>query len=243
MRRLELSLVALLAILLVAPVSGQEPDQALEDLVWAKLKDAKLDKEVAEIIVSGDTVTLRGAPASGYVKMKAIEVALTVEGVATVDDELVVVAEAESDKALVKEIVSKVLSYPHYTVFDDIGFQLQDGGIVVLTGYVTMGFKKSELEERLGRVRGVSELKSVLQILPASTSDEKLRESLFRNIYGHELFYRYANRTNPPIHIIVDGPNVMLTGAVQNKIEKIKAESIVRSTFGVINIDNRLQIN
>ena len=243
MRRLELSLVALLAILLVAPVSGQEPDQALEDLVWAKLKDAKLDKEVAEIIVSGDTVTLRGAPASGYVKMKAIEVALTVEGVATVDDELVVVAEAESDKALVKELVSKVLSYPHYTVFDDIGFQLQDGGIVVLTGYVTMGFKKSELEERLGRVRGVSELKSVLQILPASTSDEKLRESLFRNIYGHELFYRYANRTNPPIHIIVDGPNVMLTGAVQNKIEKIKAESIVRSTFGVINIDNRLQIN
>ena len=242
MRRLELSLVALLAILLVAPVSGQEPDQALEDLVWAKLKDAKLDKEVAEIIVSGDTVTLRGAPASGYVKMKAIEVALTVEGVATVDDELVV-DEAESDKALVKELVSKVLSYPHYTVFDDIGFQLQDGGIVVLTGYVTMGFKKSELEERLGRVRGVSELKSVLQILPASTSDEKLRESLFRNIYGHELFYRYANRTNPPIHIIVDGPNVMLTGAVQNKIEKIKAESIVRSTFGVINIDNRLQIN
>ena len=242
MRRLELSLVALLAILLVAPVSGQEPDQALEDAVWAKLKDAKLDKEVAEIIVSGDTVTLRGAPASGYVKMKAIEVALTVEGVASVDDDLVV-AEAESDEALVEELVSKVLSYPHYTVFDDIGFQLQDGGIVVLTGYVTMGFKKSELEERLGRVRGVSELKNVLQILPASSSDEKLRQSLFRNIYGHELFHRYANRTNPPIHIIVDGPNVMLTGAVQNKIEKIQAESIVRSTFGVINIDNRLQIN
>ena len=237
-----MSMVALLVILLAAPISGQESDQALEDAVWAKLKDAKLDKEVAEIIVSGDTVTLRGEPASAYVKMKAIEVALTVEGVAAVEDELVV-GEAESDEALIKELVSKVLSYPHYTVFDDVGFQLQDGGIVVLTGFVTMGFKKNELEERVGRVRGVSELKSVLQILPASTSDERLRERLFRNIYGHELFFRYANRTNPPIHIIVDGPNVMLTGAVQNRIEKIQAESIVRSTFGVINIDNRLQID
>ena len=145
-----MSMVALLVILLAAPVSGQESDRALEDAVWAKLKDAKLDKEVAEIIVSGDTVTLRGEPASAYVKMKAIEVALTVEGVAAVEDELVV-AEAESDEALVKELVSKVLSYPHYTVFDDVGFQLQDGGIVVLTGYVTMGFKKNELEERVGR--------------------------------------------------------------------------------------------
>ena len=241
-----MSMGALLVILLAAPASGkasgQESDQALEDAVWAKLKDAKLDKEVAEIIVSGDTVTLRGEPASAYVKMKAIEVALTVEGVAAVEDELVV-GEAESDEALVKEIVSKVLGYPHYTVFDDVGFQLQDGGIVVLTGYVTMGFKKNELEERVGRVRGVRELKSVLQILPASASDERLRERLFRSIYGHELFFTYANRANPPIHIIVDGPNVMLTGAVRNRIEKIQAESIVRSTFGVINIDNRLQID
>ena len=241
-----MSMVALLAILLVVPLSGaasgQESDQTLEDAVWAKLKDAKLDKEVAEIIISGDTVTLRGEPASGYVKMKAIEVALTVEGVEAVEDELVV-AEAESDEALVKELVNKVLSYTHYTVFDDIGFQLQDGGIVVLTGYVTMGFKKDELEERLAKVRGVNELKNVVEILPASTSDARLRQQLFRNIYRHDLFFRYANRANPPIHIIVDGPNIMLTGAVQNRIEKMKAESIVRSTFGVINIDNRLQIS
>ena len=230
-------MVALLVSLLAAPVSSQESNKALEDAVWAKLKDAKLDKEVAEIIVSGDTVTLRGEPASAY----AIEIALTVEGVAAVEDDLVV-GEAESDEALIKDLVSKILSYPHYTVFDDVGFQLQDSGIVVLTGYVTEGFKKNELEERLGRVRGVRELKSVLEILPMSSTAEKLRERLFRNIYEHDLFFTYANRTNPPIHIIVDGTNVMLTGAVRNKIERIQAESIVRSTFGVINIDNRLQI-
>ena len=85
-----MSMVALLVILAATSVSGQESGQALEDAVWAKLKDAKLDKEVAEIIVSGDTVTLRGEPASAFVKMKAIEVALTVEGVAAVEDELVV---------------------------------------------------------------------------------------------------------------------------------------------------------
>jgi len=236
-------LVSIVVLAWVSTGFAQERDSALEDAVWAELKAEKLDKQVAEVVATGDgVVTLHGKPRNAYMKMKAVEAALSVAGVTAVESDLEVAA-AESPEDLAKDLINKVLTYPHYTVFDDVGFQLEDEGVVVVTGYVTMPFKKAELEKRLGKVMGVQELKSVIEVLPTSSSDDQLRRKLFDSIYGNQLFAQYANRTHPPIHIIVDGPNVMLTGAVRNRIEKIQAESIVRSTFGVINIDNRLQIS
>lgn len=232
--------VAAFTLLTASATASSQTD--LVDAVRTALEKAKLDEQVAEIVAEGSTIILRGKPQNAFVKMKAIETALAVEGVESVEDELVV-AEAESDENFAKELVSSVLTYPRYTVFDDIGFQLQDGGLVVLTGYVTEPLKKHELEERVGKVTGVRELKSVIEVLPASQTDARLRETLFRNIYNHDLFIQYRDRTHPPIRIIVNGANVMLTGAVRNKIERIQAESITRSTFGVIGVDNRLQIN
>jgi osmotically-inducible protein OsmY len=143
----------------------------------------------------------------------------------------------------VKELRSKVLTYPHFTVFDDVGFQLGDDGLVVLTGYVTEPFKKAELEERVAKVTGVRQLDNVIEVLPVGASDQRLREALFNNIYRNDLFAQYANRAQPPVHIIVKNSNVMLTGAVANRIEKVQAENIARSTFGVIKVDNRLEVS
>ncbi len=136
-----------------------------------------------------------------------------------------------------------MLTYPHYTVFDDVTFMLEDEGAVTLGGYVTMPFKKDELEERVGKVRGVRELKSQIHVLPASPSDDQLRENLFQRIYGSEMFVGYAQQAHPPIHIIVERGNVTLTGAVRSNVEKRQAESIVRSTFGVLQVTNRLAVN
>ena len=38
-----------------------------------------------------------------------------------------------------------------------------------------------------------------------------------------------------------EGGRVTLTGAVNSNIEKVKAESIARSTFGVFSVENRLR--
>jgi osmotically-inducible protein OsmY len=222
--------------------SAEEEQKRLEEAVWNKLKAEKLDEEVSEIQVRNSVVTLRGKPANAYSKMKAIEAALSVEGVSEVESDLEV-AEPESVDDFTKDLVDRVLTYPHYTVFDDITFQLEDEGIVTLGGYVTMPFKKEELEERVGKVRGVRELKSQIQVLPTSPSDDQLRENLFQRIYGSEMFLGYAQQAHPPIHIIVDRGNVTLTGAVRSNVEKRQAESIVRSTFGVLQFTNRLAVN
>jgi len=234
--------VSILTLALLGISAAQERDQALEDAVWAKLKSEKLDKQVAEVVATDGNVILRGKPSNAFMKMKAIEAALSVEGVDGVEDELDVAA-AESQQDLVKELVSKVLTYPHFTVFDDVGFQIEDEGIVVLTGYVTEPFKKTELEERVGKVTGVRELKNVIEVLPVGGGDDRIRRALYDNIYGDQIFIQYRNRAQPPIRIIVNRGNVILSGAVRSRIEQLKAETIARSTFGVLGIDNRLRIN
>jgi osmotically-inducible protein OsmY len=222
--------------------SVDDPQKRIEEAVRTKLKQEKLDEEVSEILVKDSVVTLRGKPKNAYSKMKAIEAALSVEGVAEVESDLEV-AEPESVENFTQDLVNRVLSYPHYTVFDDVNFTLEDRGAVTLGGYVTMPFKKEELEERVGKVRGVRELKSQIQVLPVSPSDDRLREILFERIYGDDLFVGYAQQRHPPIHIIVERGNVMLTGAVRSNVEKRQAESIVRSTFGVLQVTNRLTTN
>jgi osmotically-inducible protein OsmY len=224
------------------PQAPEDPQKRLEEAVWTKLKKEKLDEDVSEIVVKDSVVTLRGKPKNAYSKMKAIEAALSVEGVEEVESDLVV-PEPESAEDFTQDLVNRVLTYPHYTVFDDITFLLEDDGAVTLGGYVTMPFKKTEIEERVGKVRGVRELKSQIQVLPASPSDERLREILFERIYGSEMFLGYAQRTHPPIHIIVERGNVMLTGALRSNVERRQAESIVRSTFGVLQVTNRLTVN
>lgn len=239
MKSLVISLVTLASF---AVSAAQERNQTLEDAVWAKLKSEKLDKQVAEVVVTDTTVTLKGKPSNAYMKMKAIEAALAVEGIEAVEDDLEVGA-AESEKDFVNDLRSAVLTYPHFTVFDDVGFQIGEEGRVVLTGYVTEPFKKTELEERVAKVTGVRELDNVIEVLPVGASDERLRQLLFNNIYGNQLFSQYANRAQPPIRIIVKNSSVMLTGAVASRVEKVQAENIARSTFGVINVDNRLEVN
>lgn len=234
--------VSILTLALLGVSVAQERDQALEDAVWVKLKSEKLDKQVAEVVATGGSVILRGKPSNAYMKMKAIEAALSVEGVEAVEDELEVAA-AESREEMIKELVRTVRTYAHFTVFDDVGFQIEDDGIVVLTGYVTMPFKSTELERRVGKVMGVRELKNVIEVLPAGQGDDRIRRILYNNIYRHHLFVQYASQAQPPIRIIVNRGRVMLSGAVGNRIEKMQAGSIARSTFGVFGVDNRLQVN
>lgn len=236
--------VAFLALVtaLASPLLGQDRDTVLEKAVWAALEKEKLDKEVVEVVASEGVVVLRGKPQHVYAKMKAIEVALGVAGVEEVESDLEV-AGYESLKEFTQDLVKRVLNYPQYTVFDDLNFQIVDEGVVVLGGYVTIGIKKDEIEERVSKVRGVREVKSTIEILPTSQSDDDLRQSIYRRIYGDSSFQHYARMTNPPIHIVVMRSRVMLTGAVASRLESRQAESIARSTFGVLQFENRLSVN
>ncbi len=193
-----------------------------------------------QVAVQDGVVTLTGNVKSLWKKGKAVELAMDVDGVDSVMDELEITF-AENDKELGDAIAKAVRRYPHFTIYDDVNIEL-DNGNVRLTGRVTMPFKSGELNSRVSRVTGVQSLTNEIETLPVNIGDQRIRANLAYRLYRDVVFQRYAFLVNPPIHIIVERGNVALTGAVNNEVERRKAEIIARSTFGVFQVENRLTV-
>jgi hyperosmotically inducible protein len=142
---------------------------------------------------------------------------------------LVVTALAASDKgkssapltgpALEKSVRHGILMYSNYTLWDDIGFRI-DNGNVELLGAVSQPYKKSDIERIVQRIPGVASVTNEIKVLPLSTQDDRLRLQVARAIFRDPVLSRYAMGAVPAIHIIVDNGKVTLTGAVMNAMDK-----------------------
>ena len=56
---------------------------------------------------------------------------------------------------LFRDVQKQVLRYAHFTIFDSVNTQINDG-VVTLTGWVTMPYKSDDIERRVSRVDGVT---------------------------------------------------------------------------------------
>ena len=144
-----------------------------------------------------------------------------------------------SKQQLFRSIQRELLGYPHYTVFDSVSVQIEDGAVRLL-GRVTMPYKKDDLEKRVKKVKGVTEVDNQIGVLPASKSDDELRQRIANAIYSHPAFQPYAAQPNPPIHIIVERGRVRLEGVVQDEAERLLAMSLAGSR-GALQVTNALQ--
>jgi hyperosmotically inducible periplasmic protein len=140
---------------------------------------------------------------------------------------------------VVNDITSKVRQYPRFTIFDDVNVRM-DNGVAVLTGSVTMGFKRDDIGRVVSSVPGVTSVDNQLKVLPTSPFDDELRHRIARAIYGNANFWNYAAMPNPPIHIIVTNGHVTLTGVVQNNVDRMLARSLA-TTFGAFDVKNELK--
>ena len=140
---------------------------------------------------------------------------------------------------LFRSVQRQVLTYPHFTVFDSINASIKDN-VVTLTGKVTMGFKRKDLEERVSSIKGIKGINNQIEVLPASQSDEALRNGIANAIYGNSAFANYASQVNPPIHIVVERGRVVLEGVVANNVDRALAYSIA-SSFQAFSVKNALR--
>ena len=136
-------------------------------------------------------------------------------------------------------IVRQVNSYAKFTIFDDVNANI-DQGVVVLTGRVTMPYKKDDIGKRIAGIDGVREVQNNIDVLPVSQFDNELRQKVARAIYGHPSFWTYAAMANPPIHIIVERGRVRLTGVVNSNVERMLARSLATG-FGELSVVNELK--
>lgn len=59
-------------------------------------------------------------------------------------------------------------------------------------------------------------------------SDDELRRTIARAIYGHPTFWHTASLAEPPIDIVVQNGTVTLTGTVDGELERTLASSLAR---------------
>lgn len=130
---------------------------------------------------------------------------------------------------------------PYYGVFDNLSYRV-DGGTVTLFGQVTRPTLKSDAENVVKKIEGVSRVINNIEVLPLSPNDDRIRLAVYRAVYGQPNLNRYAMQAVPPIHIIVGNGNVTLTGVVANASDKNVAEIQAKSVPGVFSVKNELQV-
>ena len=143
------------------------------------------------------------------------------------------------DLQVFNDIADRVNRYTQLSIFDSISASVDDGR-VVLNGWVTMPYKRDDLERRVRKVEGVMAVDTKIGVLPVSSFDDELRFRIARAIYGHSLFWNYANMANPPIRIVVNRGRVSLEGVVQSNVERMLARSLA-SGFNAFEIKNALK--
>jgi hyperosmotically inducible protein len=148
-------------------------------------------------------------------------------------------AQDRRDVKIADEVGRVLNRYTRLTIFDDINASVENGAVVV-TGKVTMPYKKDDLGKQIAAIDGVHSVQNDIGVLRVSQYDDELRYRVARAIYGNSSFWNYAAMANPPIHIIVDGGHVTLAGVVNSNVERALARSLAIG-LGELSVTNELK--
>jgi hyperosmotically inducible protein len=149
---------------------------------------------------------------------------------------------ARSTERIIKEVRHELLMLPYFTVFDNIAYKV-DGFNVTLLGQVTRPVTKSDAENAVKHIEGVEHVDNQIEVLPPSPMDDRLRQRLFRAIYGYPALQRYALGVQKPIRIIVKNGHVTLEGVVDSAADKNLAGIRANGVSGIFSVDNNLQVS
>lgn len=145
-------------------------------------------------------------------------------------------------QVLARRVRNELLTLPYYSVFDWIEFEVDPNGVVTLRGDVTTPpDTKSRAAAYVEDVEGVTGVVNRIETLPLSSSDDRLRRALYREIYSGPLF-RYQVGSLQNIHIIVDNGRVTLKGVVDSESDKNIAGVRANSVPGIFSVKNDLAV-
>jgi hyperosmotically inducible protein len=102
---------------------------------------------------------------------------------------------------------------------------------------------KSDAENVVKRVEGVTQVIDEIKVLPLSPMDDQIRRAVYRAVYGDPaLSTRYGFRAVPSIHIIVENGHVTLEGVVANQMDKNLVNLRANGVPIVFSVSNQLQV-
>jgi hyperosmotically inducible periplasmic protein len=149
-----------------------------------------------------------------------------------------------SDQATIlsREIHHQLSVLPFYSVFDYITFTLK-GNDVTLSGQVLRRSLREHAEAAMRNIDGVVVVVNQIEVLPASLTDDDLRNSIYRALYEDSTLARYATDNVPPVHIVVKNGAVALEGSIDSVADKNLAGSRAASVSNVHGVRNNLIVH
>jgi hyperosmotically inducible protein len=146
-----------------------------------------------------------------------------------------------SKERIAKETRHEILTLPHFHVFDNIDFRV-DGSIVTLMGKVTRPMLKSDAESAVKGIEGVEIVTNLIEVLPVSPNDDRIRLALHHAIYGFSSLQRYSLPVVKPIRIVVKGGHLTMEGVVDNQADKDLVSQRANGVHGVFSVTNNLRV-
>ncbi len=150
-------------------------------------------------------------------------------------------AKDNTPKPLTERVRHELAMLPYISVFDNLSFHV-DGSTVYLTGDVRMPFLKSDAQNAVKHMEGVTQVVNNIHVLPLSSFDNRIRIAEYRAVFGFSDLGRYAIPVNPPVRIIVDNGHVQLVGFVNSQGDKNIAGIRANGVSGVFSVQNDLQV-
>jgi osmotically-inducible protein OsmY len=197
--------------------------------------DSTIDERRIEVKADHGHVTLTGSVPSYYDRVRAAEDAWTVDGVKTLDNELLVglVGQAINDAQL-EQACRDALDRDRFVPKGAVAPVVADGR-VQLRGHVRNQFQRQAAEHAISRLEGVLSIENLVAISP-----EPIPSDIADRV--DKAFRRSAIIDDSNIKVANDGHTIYLTGTVGSYAAMREALDTAWQAPGVDNVVNDLVI-
>jgi osmotically-inducible protein OsmY len=228
-----LTLVSVLALTGFA-YAGTTGD--IENQIQKKTNIANLEvrEENSAIVLEGQAPLLKD-------KLEAEKIAKE-KGEKSVVNDITLTPATNTDRDIEVEVASGIRHYAQaYSGFNAISVKSFEGN-VILEGKVRDALLSDYAEKAVSKVSGVKSVTNRIEILPVSRNDDRLRRNIYLRMANDGRLFPYFVGRDSTIKIIVENSRVTLVGYVSNEADKTIAQHVVRGMFGVLTVDNQLQV-
>jgi osmotically-inducible protein OsmY len=211
-------------------------DQDLARTIMEQLDgDDRLEASRIEVVVSGDSVTLKGTVPCHLTRLAAVEGARAVCGDRDVRDQLAIAHPSPSSapaREALQAAIEGILAWLPDVNIRDRTVRVADG-VVSIEGCVDAMWKKAQVSEAIRSQYGVVDLENKLTIVPTGNrSDQDVALDIERALDRHDLVDSVA------ITVKVERGVVSLSGCVPSDTAKRAVLDAALHTPGVVDIED-----
>jgi osmotically-inducible protein OsmY len=207
----------------------------IDQIYW----DSRVSAADVKVAVSAGKATLSGTVPSFFSRTAASEDTLSIRGVTSLDNQLVVkhagVLKMPTNEEI-KSNIDNVLRWSSEIDESNITVTVNDG-VVTIEGSVDTHWKKNKLEKLIEDMIGVSRVINQVAIVPLdNVVDELIAEEIVKALN------RNSSITVDTVGVEVANGNVILSGSVPSWTAYQAAQEVAEYTKGVNDIKNNLVI-